>query len=65
MDIAHKYYNVGGCNGNLCLISHLLQNSIVALGLDTTRVNEKKTAVVPLCLRINTVTGNAGSILYY
>ena len=64
-DVAHKYDNVGRCDGNLSLRSHLLEYSIVALRLYTTCIYQKKAMIIPLSIRINSVTGNTGSVLYY
>ena len=64
-DIAYKHDNVCGSDSYLRLSSHLLKNGIVALGLDTACINEEEVMAVPLGISVDSVSGNAGSVLNY
>ena len=63
--VTHKYDNVCSINRNLCLKTHLLQNYIVCLWLNTARINYYELFGTPLCFTVNSVTGNTWCILNY
>ena len=52
-------------DGNGRLRAHLLQNGIVALGLNAARVDQEETMLAPFRLGVNSVTRYAGGVLYY
>ena len=48
----------------LCLCTHLRQDDILGIRLDTTRIDQRKLVIQPLRIRIDTVTGHARRILH-
>ncbi len=63
-DIRHEDDHICGINGDLRLVTHLGQNDIAAVRLDTAGIDQGKFVVQPLYVRINTVTCYARCVLY-
>ena len=57
--------DIRGLDCKLRLTAHLLCDYILALGLDSARINECESIVKPFRIGIDPVTGNAGGILDY
>ena len=62
--IRDKHNDIGGCNCNFSLLTHLGKNNIPTVRFDSPGINHGKTITVPVHLRINTVPGNARRILH-
>ena len=63
LDIAEDQDDIGLFHGNFRLDPDLHQQRILGIHRDTTSVDQRVRAPVPLAVRVQTVTGNAGQIL--
>ena len=62
-DVAHEDDDVCRINGDLRLQSHLREDDIVGLGLNSARVDEDHFAASPFGFAVNTVAGDTGGVL--
>ena len=63
--VTHKYDNVGILDSHLCLKFHLREDDVVALGLDSSRIDNAEFFAAPLGLTVDSVTRYTGYVLYY
>ena len=63
-DIHHHDDAVSGVNGDLCLLTHVGQNTLGRLGLDAAGVHQHELVAAPLAVCKNAVAGNARGILH-
>lgn len=64
LDIRDEDNDVGVVDGDLGLLPHEGQNLAVCIGLDAAGVHQAEPAAHPLALAVDTVTGDAGGVLY-
>ena len=64
LDIRDEDNDVGVVDGDLGLLPHEGQNLAVCIGLDAAGVHQAEPAAHPLALTVDTVTGDAGGVLY-
>ena len=62
--VGHKDDHGGGINGELCLTAHLGEDDIVALRLNTARVDHKRGLAAPFGLAVDAVAGNTGGVVH-
>ena len=62
--IGHQDNHVSLVDGQLSLGTHLRQDHVVGLGLDTAGIRQHKLAAAPLALRKDAVAGDTGGVLH-
>ena len=64
LHIGNKHDHIRGINGDLRLLSHLRENDVSAVRLNSTGIDHGKGFIQPGYIRIDSVTGNSRCIFY-